>query len=57
MSDNDKIISKEMLLFMIEKKLGAFNRHSNTEYLALTSDVVGKEYQNILKYVSSQEEK
>ena len=56
MNDNDKSIAKEILLAMMDKEIGEFRRPSGQEQSKLTTDVIGKAYQNILKYVSSQDE-
>jgi hypothetical protein len=54
-NDNDKNIAKEILLAMMEKNLGELYRSCGSEYAETNTDIVGKAYQNILKYVSNQE--
>ena len=56
MNDNDKNIAKEILLAMMDKEIGELRVSSGQGQAGLTTDVVGKAYQNILKYVSSQGE-
>ena len=57
MTDNDKNIAKEILLAMLEKGLGELcPKTSVSNQTALTTDIIGKAYQNILKYVSTQDE-
>jgi len=52
----DKEIAKEILLKMMDDKIGEFAHSSSlAEFSAITTDMVGKAYQNILGYVSSQE--
>lgn len=55
MNDNDKTIAKEILLHMVDKKLGEFECSSRESIQAMTTDAIGKAYKNILKYVANQE--
>jgi hypothetical protein len=55
MNDNDKNIAKEILFKMMDLEIGEFFHESKNCRKSLTTDVVTKSYQNILKLISNQE--